>query len=219
MSRYVKGPGLIATFLLVFIVVVAVAAWSLDLVAQQRTFALLLGAELVAFAMMVYLYYVENLKELSRGWLLAGAVGLALFLVLSAAVLPNVGSANLVSSPNVNIELYEGEISSTLYGFGFSPSNLTSPGPRLAFKVNDVVNVTVTNVGQFPHDWAIVSNNQSSSAPVLFRAQIASSTDPLQHGQSGSVVFTVAQTGNFYYICQVPGHEDVGMWGNVVVNP
>ncbi len=219
MSRYMKGPGLIAIFLLIFIVVVAVAAWSLNLVEQQRTFAFLLAAELVAFSMMVYLYYVENLKELSRKWLFAGAVSLALLLLLSAVMLPNFSSTNATPSPNVSIRLYEGEISSTLYGFGYSASDLISPGPNLSFKVNDVVNVTVTNVGQLPHDWAIVSNNQTSSAPVLFKAQIASSTNPLQQGQSGSVVFTVTQAGNFSYICQVPGHENVGMWGNVVVNP
>ncbi len=218
MSRYMKGPGLIATFLLIFIVVVAVAAWSLDLIAQQRTFAFLLAAELVAFSMMVYLYFVENLNELSRGWLVAGAVGLALLLLLSAVALPNVISGNMLS-PNVNTRLYEGEISSSLYGFGYSANNLTSPGPTLIFKVGDVVNVTVTNVGQMPHDWAIVSNNQSSSAPVLFTAQIASATSPLQHGQIGSVVFTVTQSGNFYYICQIPGHEGAGMWGQVIVNP
>jgi uncharacterized cupredoxin-like copper-binding protein len=219
MSRYVKGPGLIATLLLVLIVVVAVAAWTLDLVAQQRTFAFLLAAELVAFTMMVYVYYVENVKELSRRWLFAGAMGLALLLLLGAAVLPNVSSANTAPSPNVSVQLFEGEISSTLYGFGYSSNSLTSPGPTLTFKVSDVVNVTVTNVGQLPHDWAIVNGNQSSSAPVLFNAQIASPNSPLQHGQSGSVVFTVTQAGNFYYICQVPGHENVGMWGNVIVNP
>jgi plastocyanin len=212
-----KGPGLIAAILLIFIFVVAVAMWSLDLIIQQRTFAFLLSAELVAFAMLVYLYYVEDPNEISRRWLSSGALGLAVLVVLSAVVLPNVASSS-APTPNVSVILYEGEISSTLYGFGYSSNTLTSPGPTLTFKVNDVVNVTVIDIGQFPHNWAIVTNNQSSSAPVVFNAQFASPTNPLQHGQSGSVVFAVTQAGNFYYICQVPGHLDVGMWGAVVVN-
>ncbi len=194
--------------LLIFIVVIAVAIWSLDLVAQQRTFAFLVSAELVAFAMMVYLYYEENVKEIGKRWLWAGSVGIAVLVLLSALVLPSVVFGTPAPKPNVNIVLYEGEVSSTIYGFGYSPSNLTSPGPTLNFKINDVVNVTVTDVGQMPHNWAIVANNQSSSASVLFNAQIASPTNPLQHGETGSVVFTVTQSGNFY----VPGSRSFRPW-------
>lgn len=118
---------------------------------------------------------------------------------------------------NVTITLYEGAISSRLYGFGYSATNLISPGPTLTFKVGDTVNVTVTAVGQLPHNWAIVSANETS-APVEFNARISSGSSPLQHGESGSVVFKATKAGDFYYICQVAGHVDLGMW-EVVVNP
>jgi uncharacterized cupredoxin-like copper-binding protein len=216
MSRYLKGSGLLSTLLLIFIVVVGIEMWLLDLIAQQRTFAFLLSAELVAFGMLVYLYYEESPRELSRRWLFTGSAALAVLVLLSVAVFPGVTTTTL--TPNVSITLYEGEISSSLYGFGYGPSSLVSPGPTLTFKVGDVVNVTVTDVGQQPHNWAIVSTNQTS-APVQFSAQIRSASSPLQHGESGSVVFTVTQAGGFYYICQVPGHVDVGMWGRVMVNP
>ena len=216
MSQYLKGPGFIAVLLLVFIVVTAVTMWTLDLIAQQRTFALLLSAELIAFAMMVYLYYVETPKDISRRWLFAGAIALAAVVLLAASVIP--GVTNTSTTPNVNITLYEGAVSSNLYGFGYSANNLVSPGPTLTFKVGDIVNVTVTDVGQLPHNWAIVSTNQTS-APVQFKAQIRSASSPLQHGETGSVVFTVTKAGDCYYICQVEGHVDLGMWGKVVVNP
>ncbi len=216
MSQYLKGPGLIAVLLLIFIIVTAVTMWSLDLIAQQRTFAFLLSAELIAFAMLVYLYYGETPKEVSRRWLFAGSAALAVVVLLGVSVIPGVTTTS--TSPNVNISLYEGEISSSLYGFGYSPNSLVSPGPTLTLKVGDVVNLTVTDVGQFSHNWAIVSMNQTS-APVQFNAQIRSASNPLQHGESGSVVFTVTKAGDFYYICQVPGHADVGMYGKVVVNP
>jgi plastocyanin len=216
MSQYLKGSGFIAVLLLVFIVVTAVTMWTLDLIAQQRTFAFLLSAELIAFAMIVYLYYVETPKDISRRWLFAGAIALAVVVLLAASVIPDVTTTSTV--PNVNISLYEGAVSSNLYGFGYSANNLVSPGPTLTFKVGDIVNVTVTDVGQLPHNWAIVSTNQTS-APVQFNAQIRSASSPLQHGESGSVVFTVTKAGDYYYICQVEGHVDLGMWGKVVVNP
>ena len=216
MSQYLKGPGFIAVLLLVFIVVTAVTMWTLDLIAQQRTFAFLLSAELIAFAMMVYLYYVETPKDISRRWLFAGAIALAAVVLLAASVIP--GVTNTSTTPNVNITLYEGAVSSNLYGFGYSANNLVSPGPTLTFKVGDIVNVTVTDVGQLPHNWAIVSTNQTS-APMQFDAQIRSASNPLQHGETGSVVFTVTKAGDCYYICQVEGHVDLGMWGKVVVNP
>jgi plastocyanin len=216
MSQYLKGPGLIAVLLLIFIIVAAVTMWTLDLIAQQRTFAFLLSAELIAFAMIVYLYYVETPKDISRRWLFGGAIALAVAVLLAASVIPGVTTTNTV--PNVNIILYEGAVSSSLYGFGYSANNLVSPGPTLTFKVGDIVNVTVTDVGQLPHNWAIVSTNQTS-APVQFKAQIRSASSPLQHGESGSVVFTVTEAGDYYYICQVPSHVDLGMWGKVIVNP
>jgi lysylphosphatidylglycerol synthetase-like protein (DUF2156 family) len=146
MSQYLKGAGLIATLLVIFIVVIGVVMWSLDLVAQQRTFAFLLSAELVAFAMLVYLYYAETPREISRRWLVTGSVALAVVILLAVAVFPGVTIAT-TSTPNVSITLYEGEISLSLYGFGYSPASLVSSGQTLTFKVGDVVNVTVTDVG------------------------------------------------------------------------
>lgn len=87
MSQYLKGPGLIAVLLLIFIIVTAVTMWSLDLIVQQRTFAFLLSAELIAFAMLVYLYYGETPKDTSRRWLFSGAVALAAVVLLGVSAI------------------------------------------------------------------------------------------------------------------------------------
>ena len=206
---------LIAIFLLTFLVIVGVAIWLLDLVAQQRVFGFLVSAEFVAFALLVYLYYEENPQEISQKLLLSGFAALGVFVLLAAAVFVGVGST---PKPNVSVTLYSKEISSSLYGFGNSSTSVTSPGPTLTFKVGDVVNMTLINIGKMPHDWALVNANQTS-ASVLFNARIASSTVPLEPNQTGSVIFTVTKSGNFYYICQVPGHVQLGMWGSVIANP
>ena len=114
--------------------------------------------------------------------------------------------------------IYAGEVSSSTYGFGNSASSITSPGPTLTFTSGQTVTVTLQNVGTMSHNWAIV-NAKSSTATVLWSAQIASSSNPVSPGSSKSVTFTVGSSGNYYYVCQVDGHVNLGMWGNVVVNP
>ena len=137
---------------------------------------------------------------------------------VGTVVKSNVVSVTVVV-PNVSVTLYEGEVSATQYGFGNTSTTVTSPGPTLNFKVGDVVNMTVYNISTLglPHNWALTTTNNYANATVMFDAQIASGTNPLQPGTHGSVVFSVTQAGNFYYICQVPGHTDVGMWGRVII--
>jgi uncharacterized cupredoxin-like copper-binding protein len=215
MTEKIRGPGLLAVSLVIFILALALVIWLLDFISQQRVFGLLVSAEFIAFCMLVYLYYEDSPQGPSRKWLLSGAAALAVLVLLGTAVFAGVGTG---SSPNVNVTLYAGEISTSQLGFGNSSNAITSPGPPLTFKMGNTAKITVVNAGQMPHNFAIVNAN-ASSAPVLFNAQIASAGNPLLIGQSGEVTFTVTQAGNFFYLCQVPGHLQLGMWGSVVVNP
>jgi len=201
-------------FLLVFIIVVGVGIWLTNALTQQRVFGFLVAAELTAFGMLVYLFYMED-PIWAKKLLTAGFVALAIFILLAAAVFVGVGAP---PKPNVSTTLFAGEVSMMQYGFGNSATAITSPGPPLTFKVGDVVNMTVFNAGTMPHNWALVSANQTS-ASVLFGAKIDSGTNPIPVNETGSVTFTVTKAGDYFYICQVPGHLQLGMWGNVVVNP
>jgi uncharacterized cupredoxin-like copper-binding protein len=217
MKRTSDQLHIIAIFLLTFLLVVGIAIWFLDLVSQQRVFGFLMSAELVAFALLVYIFYEQN-PGVSKKLLAAGFVALGVLVLLAAAVFAGVGTSPPLPPPNVSVTLYAGQVSLTVYGFGNSSNNITSPGPTLTFKVGDVVNMTVINVGTMPHNWALVTTNQTS-AKVLFGAQIDSGSIPIETNQTGSVVFKVTESGNFNYICQVPGHVQLGMWGSVVINP
>jgi plastocyanin len=150
--------------------------------------------------------------------LTSGFVALGILIILAGAVLAGVGAPVTLPKPNVSITLYAGEVSPTLFGFGNSATSITSPGPTLNFTVGDVVNMTVFNAGTMPHNWALVASNDTSGK-VLFGAQIDSGQVPIPVNESASVVFRVTKTGNYYYICQVAGHVQLGMWGNVVMNP
>ena len=91
------------------------------------------------------------------------------------------------------------------------------PGPALTFTSGEQVTVTLHNAGTMPHNFAIV-NAKSSTATVLWSAQINSASNGVAPGSSSSVTFTVGDAGSYYYICQVDGHVALGMWGNVTVN-
>jgi uncharacterized cupredoxin-like copper-binding protein len=205
----------ISAFLVIFMFFAALAIWSLDFVAHQSTFALLVAAELVAFALLTYLYYEENPNTVERRWLLSGFAAIGVLTVLAAAMFVGVSST---PQPTVEMSIYGGEVSGSVYGFGNSSTSITSPGPKLTFKVGDVVKMTLNNAGKMPHNWALTTSNVTDTT-VLFNAVIASDTTPLQSGQSGSVTFKVTQAGNFYYVCQVAGHLELGMWGEVTINP
>ncbi|HML01976.1 MAG TPA: cupredoxin domain-containing protein [Candidatus Bathyarchaeia archaeon] len=304
MTNAPKGKGLTATFLLLFIVIIAVVLWLTDPLKEQRAFGLLMSAELVAFSMLVYLYYKKDLVQFRTSWFSSGFVALGLLVILagfafsgfgifsqkivplSVSISPasviigvtepqqfnasvtggvspysyqwyvnnasvssatsstftfnfssassnevyvnvtditgmtaesNIASATVVVI-NVNIVLYAGEVNATAYGFGNSSSSITSPGPSLTFKVNDVVNMTLHNVGTMGHNWALVTQKVDGSTSLAFpNAQIASGSSPVQPGDTASTIFVVTQAGNYYYICQVDAHVTLGMWGNVTV--
>jgi uncharacterized cupredoxin-like copper-binding protein len=217
MSRDFDSQRVTAYFLLAFLVIVGVSVWALNLITQQRIFGFLMSAELVAFAMLVYIFYEQN-PGVSKKLLSAGFAALAVLVLLAAAVLAGVGTTSPLPPPNVSMTLYAGQVSLAVYGFGNSATNITSPGPTLTFTVGNVVNMTVFNVGTMPHNWALVSS-ESTSGKVLFGAQIDSGSVPIPVNETASVVFKVTESGDYFYICQVAGHVQLGMWGNVVINP
>lgn len=203
-----------AVFLVVFLLAVAASVWLVNPITEERAFGFLMSAEFIAFAMLVYLYYMED-PVWAKRLMNTGFVALGILVILSALVLAGVGAP---LKPNVSETLYAGQVSLTQYGFGNSPTDITSPGPTLNFTVGQIVNMTVYNVGTMGHNWALTALN-ATNAKVLFGAQIDTGDLPIPVNETGSVVFKVTQAGNFYYICQVPGHVDLGMWGNVVISP
>lgn len=214
MSRKTDYYRVTAVFLLVFLIVVGVSVWLLNLITQQRAFGFLMSGEFVAFAMLVYIFYEQN-PGVSKKLLTAGFVALGILVILAALIVAGVGTP---LKPNFSETLYAGQISLTEYGFGNNSSDIISPGPTLNFTVGQIVNMTVYNVGTMGHNWALTALN-ATNAKVLFGAQIDSGSIPIPVNETGSVVFKVTKAGDYYYICQVPGHVDLGMWGHVVISP
>ncbi len=121
-----------------------------------------------------------------------------------------------IKNPQINIVLYEGEMSNGKFGFGNSPENLTSPGPTFRLNIGDTANITVYNIGMFPHAFAIMSAPMTGSI-MLYNAEIGSPGDPLKPGQSGSTILGPIEPGDVFYTSPVAGDAEAGLWGSIVV--
>jgi FtsP/CotA-like multicopper oxidase with cupredoxin domain len=151
--------------------------------------------------------------------IIAVALIVAVVLYLILPIQPPYTSKNVILSetPTKTVILYAGQVLSSNYGFGTEPTNITSPGPTLRFQTSDVVNLTLVNVDTVPHAFQI-TNAPRAGAAVVFGATIASVSNPLQPGESASVVFNPSNPGtSYYYICPVSKHVEQGMWGSIIV--
>ena len=126
------------------------------------------------------------------------------------------------SAGSVTLTIYAGEvsISSSIYGFGNTESNITSPGPTFTVKMGTTVTVDFTNAGTMQHNWALVTEKTSGNTNLAFsKAQIASANYALSPKEKGSATFVANKAGTYYYICQVDAHVALGMWGTFIVTP
>ena len=52
---------------------------------------------------------------------------------------------------------------------------------------------------------------------LLLGSEVATASNPLKPGESGSSEFIAGEDGVYYYICTVPGHREQGMVGKIIV--
>jgi uncharacterized cupredoxin-like copper-binding protein len=150
-------------------------------------------------------------KSKSKTGLYAIIAVIVIVVVVIGAVIALMYKPGVSGTP---LTMYAGEISTASYGFGNTAATITSPGPTMTLKEGTSYTMTVTNSGTMPHAWEITRDKTTST--VLFGAQI-DPTSYISPGASGSVTFTPTEVGTFYYICPVPGHVALGMWGTVIV--
>jgi len=80
--------------------------------------------------------------------------------------------------------------------FAFTPSTPT-------LKKGQPAEITFKNNGAFPHNLSIADLNVK--------------TKTIQPGEQDTIKFTPDKTGQFAFLCTVPGHADKGMKGTLVV--
>lgn len=119
------------------------------------------------------------------------------------------------ATPTVQFNVIGGEAGKG-FAFAFEGQQLTSPGPTITVKSGDVVKITFKNVGATAHAFS-VNMDKDDRSPIVFRSNVGTGARPLTPRQEGSVVFVVNEPGTYYYICPVPGHAFLGMWGEFKV--
>ena len=88
--------------------------------------------------------------------------------------------------------------------------------PDFVVNSGDEVTFTVTNAGKSFHSFGVVSDPEDFGGS-LWGSEVASASNPLKAGESGSTTFTAGAPGQYYYICTVPGHAIQGMSGSFIV--
>ncbi|MBM3898312.1 MAG: hypothetical protein FJ358_07325 [Thaumarchaeota archaeon] len=117
--------------------------------------------------------------------------------------------------PTTVISIDGGETSRG-FGFALQGQQIVSPGPTITVKSGDVVKVNFKNVGATAHAFAVTKEKDDKS-PTLFKSNVGTGARPLTPESDSSVVFKVDTPGTYYYICPVPGHPLLGMWGEFKV--
>ena len=83
-QEVVKYP--VGWVLVIFLVTIAAYLWLIDLFSKQRVFGVLVASELVAFAMLAYVYSKPSFSKVNKIWLLMGSIAVAVFLFLALTI-------------------------------------------------------------------------------------------------------------------------------------
>ena len=133
-------------------------------------------------------------------WLLA--ITLAVFLAASAAATQIQGAR---AATTRNFTLY----GNYLEGWGFTASNITSPGPKIQVEQGDTVNLTLISEDGITHRFFVSYTN--SSSPI--------SGDPESSDFSGTTSYefvAISTVGTYTYYC---AHHPNIMYGTFQVVP
>lgn len=117
-------------------------------------------------------------------------------------------------SKSVTIKLIAGLTGACNGGFNFNGDcngKMTVSVPQgWTVKVNFTNNVVI------PHSAAVVAQ-KSAQSPVFSGATVKNPTSGIAKGSSDSFSFKTTKTGDFFLVCLVPGHVQLGMWDHFKV--
>lgn len=140
------------------------------------------------------------------------AVSKAVAVGTIAVVIVLVGVMLTVSPPSgasQTAKPVEKTFSLTQQEWGF---NQTKGGPSITVTRGEKVILQVKNLGQFPHDIAVVDDAEN----ILWNTK---SKEQQQPGNNARVEFTAREAGTYRLICTIPGHSQLGMEAKLIVQP
>jgi len=88
--------------------------------------------------------------------------------------------------------------------------------PTINMEVGDKVVFDVINNGRSFHAFGVTTEDEGFGG-VVPGSEVATASNPLKPGESGTGEFIAGEDGVYYYICTVPGHREQGMVGKIIV--
>ena len=90
--------------------------------------------------------------------------------------------------------------------------------PTINMNVGDKVLFNVDNGGKSFHSFGVTKGTEGFGG-LIPGSEVATASNPLKPGESGSAEFIAGEEGTYYYICTVPGHREQGMVGEIIIGP
>jgi nitrite reductase (NO-forming) len=94
--------------------------------------------------------------------------------------------------------------------YAFNALSGDGKNPDVHAHVGDKIIFHVKNSGKSFHAFGITASKEGPG-PVI--------DDPLKPGKGGDATFVASAAGEYYYICVVPGHRELGMEGKIEIAP
>ena len=116
---------------------------------------------------------------------------------------------------NVSLKFVE---SSDFKTYAFNAISGPDNNPEIHANAGDKLVFDVTNGGKSFHAFA-VTDSKEGPGPAIEGTTIGTADNPMKPGASGQAIFVPSQPGEYYYICAVPGHRELGMEGKIEVAP
>ncbi len=88
--------------------------------------------------------------------------------------------------------------------------------PTITANPGDVLIFDIVNDGRSFHSFGVTKAEEGFGG-IFPGSEVATASNPLKPGESGSTEWIVPEEGIYYYICTVPGHREQGMVGQIIV--
>ncbi|MDE1770690.1 MAG: hypothetical protein KGI28_09095 [Thaumarchaeota archaeon] len=102
--------------------------------------------------------------------------------------------------------------------YAFNALSGDTKNPEIHANVGDKIEFHVKNAGKSFHAFA-VTDSTTGPGPAIDGTTVGTADNPMKPGASGDATFVPTKAGEYFYICAVPGHRELGMEGKIEVAP
>src|SRR5574340_815747 len=102
--------------------------------------------------------------------------------------------------------------------YAFNALSGNDKNPDVHAHVGDKIIFHVIIKGKSFHAFGVTASKEGPG-PVIDGTEVGTADNPLKPGKGGDATFVATAPGEYYYICVVPGHRELGMEGKIEIAP